>query len=70
MKVEVLHQPDSAIAHINLAPQEELIAGAGSMVAMSGNLDVSTTLRKGKGGGVFGGALGAPARWGVVSGGT
>lgn len=55
MKVDILHQPDSAIAKIDMAPQEELIAEAGAMVAMSGNLNVNTTLRKGKGGGVFGG---------------
>ncbi|NJR49712.1 MAG: TIGR00266 family protein [Leptolyngbyaceae cyanobacterium CSU_1_3] len=55
MQVEVLHQPDSSIAKIDLDPQEELIAEAGSMVAMSGFLNVSTTLRQGKGGGVFGG---------------
>ena len=55
MKLELLNQPDSAIAKIFMAPQEELIAEAGAMVAMSGFVNVSTTLRKGKGGGVFGG---------------
>ncbi len=55
MQVEVLHQPDSSIAKIDLDPQEELVAEAGSMVAMSGLLNVSTTLRKGKGGGLLGG---------------
>ena len=55
MKLEILHQPDSAIAKINLDPQEELVAEAGAMVAMSSNLTVSTTLRKGKGGGIMGG---------------
>jgi uncharacterized protein (TIGR00266 family) len=55
MKLELLHQPDSAIAKIEMAPQEELIAEAGAMVAMSGHLQVNTTLRRGKGGGVLGG---------------
>ncbi|ESA34799.1 tigr00266 family protein [Leptolyngbya sp. Heron Island J] len=55
MKLELLHQPDSAIAKILMDPQEELIVEAGAMVAMSGFVNVSTTLRKGKGGGVFGG---------------
>jgi len=55
MKFEVLHQPDSSIVKIDLAPNEELVAEAGAMVAMSSNLDVSTTLRKGKGGGLLGG---------------
>ncbi len=55
MKLEILHQPDSSIAKIAMAPNEEIVAEAGAMVAMSSNLNVSTTLRKGKGGGVFGG---------------
>ncbi len=55
MKIDLLHQPDSAIAKISMEPQEELIAEAGAMIAMSGYMNVSTTLRRGKGGGVFGG---------------
>ena len=55
MKLDILHQPDSAIAKIAMAPQEELIAEAGAMVAMSSYVNVSTTLRKGKGGGILGG---------------
>lgn len=55
MKIKLLHQPDSAIAHIRLAAGEELVAQAGAMVAMSGYINTSTTLRQGKGGGVFGG---------------
>lgn len=55
MKLDILHQPDSAIAKIDMAPMEELIAQAGAMVAMSSHMEVNTTLRKGKGGGVFGG---------------
>ncbi len=55
MKVDILHQPDSAIAKVQMAAQEELVAEAGSMVAMSGSINTSTTLRKGKGGGLMGG---------------
>jgi uncharacterized protein (TIGR00266 family) len=55
MKVDILHQPESAIAKIDMEPQEELVAEAGAMVSMSGHMNVNTTLRKGKGGGVFGG---------------
>jgi uncharacterized protein (TIGR00266 family) len=55
MKLEFLHRPDSAIAKVTLKPQEEIVAEAGAMVAMSGHMNVSTTLRKGKGGGVLGG---------------
>ncbi len=55
MDIELLHQPDNAIAHITLQPGEEIVAQAGAMVAMSGTLNASTTLRKGKGGGIMGG---------------
>jgi uncharacterized protein (TIGR00266 family) len=55
MKVNILHQPDCAIAHLTLKPGEDILAEAGSMIAMNGDMQVSTTLRRGKGGGIFGG---------------
>ncbi|MBD0302691.1 MAG: TIGR00266 family protein [Tolypothrix sp. T3-bin4] len=55
MNVEILHQPDSAIAHVVLNAGEEVVAEAGRMVAMSGFINANTTLRKGKGGGILGG---------------
>ncbi|MDB9312651.1 TIGR00266 family protein [Spirulina sp. CS-785/01] len=55
MDIEILHKPDSAIAQITLAAQEELVAQAGAMIAMSGTINASTTLRQGKGGGIMGG---------------
>ncbi|MGL5940059.1 MAG: TIGR00266 family protein [Waterburya sp.] len=55
MKIELLHQPESAIARVSLDSGEELVAQAGAMIAMSGSINTSTTLRKGKGGGVMGG---------------
>lgn len=55
MNLEILHQPDSAIAHLTLESGEELVAEAGCMVAMSGFIHASTTLRQGKGGGILGG---------------
>ena len=55
MNIELLHQPDSAIARVNLNTGEELVAQAGAMIAMSGNINTSTTLRRGKGGGIMGG---------------
>lgn len=55
MKLDILHQPDSSVVKIEMAPREEIIAEAGAMVAMSGHIDVNTTLRRGKGGGVLGG---------------
>lgn len=55
MEIEVLHQPDSAIARVVLQAGEELVAEAGRMIAMSGHINASTTLRQGKGGGIMGG---------------
>ena len=55
MKLDLLHQPDSAIAKVTMAPREELVAEARAMIAMSEYINVSTTLRRGKGGGVLGG---------------
>ncbi len=55
MDIQILQQPDSAIAKITMNAQEELIAEAGTMVAVSDFINVSTTLRQGKGGGVLGG---------------
>ena len=55
MNIELLHQPESAIARISLDSGEELIAQAGAMIAMSGSINASTTLRQGKGGGIMGG---------------
>ena len=55
MEIEILQQPDSSIARILLAEYEEIIAEAGAMICMSDFLEVSTTLRQGKGGGIAGG---------------
>jgi uncharacterized protein (TIGR00266 family) len=55
MNIELLHQPESAIARVSLDSGEELVAQAGAMIAMSASINASTTLRKGKGGGVMGG---------------
>ncbi len=55
MEIDILQQPDSSIAKVTLSEKEELIAEAGAMIAMSDFLNVSTTLRQGKGGGIMGG---------------
>ncbi|WP_107666198.1 TIGR00266 family protein [Cyanothece sp. BG0011] len=55
MDIQLIHQPDSAIAKIILNAGEEIVAQAGAMVAMSGFINTSTTLRQGKGGGIMGG---------------
>jgi uncharacterized protein (AIM24 family) len=52
MEIKLLQQPDSTIARVTLNAGEEIVAEAGAMVAMSGNLQASTTLRQGKGGGI------------------
>jgi len=54
MEIELLHQPESAIARVTLAPNEEIVAEAGAMVAMNDYITANTTLRKGKGGGIMG----------------
>lgn len=55
MQIEIIHQPDSAVARLQLQPYEEVLAEAGSMVAMSGQISSNTTLRQGRGGGLLGG---------------
>ncbi len=55
MKVELVHQPDNAIACITLDAGEEIIAEAGAMIAMNDSVQVNTTLRQGRGGGILGG---------------
>ncbi|PSN19800.1 TIGR00266 family protein [filamentous cyanobacterium CCP5] len=55
MQIDILHRPDSAIARCQLEPYEEVLAEAGAMVAMDGQVSTTTTLRQGKGGGIFGG---------------
>lgn len=55
MDIEILNQPDSSIARVVLAENEEIVAEAGCMVAMNDFIQANTTLRKGKGGGILGG---------------
>jgi len=55
MDIDILHQPDSAIAQITMSAGEELVAEAGSMIAMSSHINASTTLRQGKSSGIMGG---------------
>ena len=55
MEIDILHQPDSAIARITMSAGEELVAEAGSMIAMSSYINASTALRQGKNSGILGG---------------
>lgn len=47
MKVEILNQPHTAIAHILLEVNEEVMAKAGAMMMMSRNLQVNTSMQRG-----------------------
>jgi uncharacterized protein (TIGR00266 family) len=55
VEIQLLHQPDSAIAKVTLEADEEIVAEAGAMIAMSPHISANTTLRQGKGGGLLGG---------------
>ncbi len=55
MDIKLLHQPDNAIALVTMDAGEEIIAEAGAMIAMNSQINASTTLRQGKGGGIMGG---------------
>lgn len=55
MKVEILQQPDSAIAHITLNVNEGMMTEAGAMIAMSEFIYANTTLRQGRNQGILGG---------------
>jgi len=47
MKVEILNQPNTAIAHIQLAIDEEIVAQAGSVIIMSDQLKINTMMQRG-----------------------
>lgn len=47
MKVEILNQPNTAIAHIQLEIDEEIVAQAGSVIIMSNQLKINTMMQRG-----------------------
>jgi uncharacterized protein (TIGR00266 family) len=47
MKVEILNQPNTAIAHIQLEIDEEILAQAGSVMIMSDQLKINTMMQRG-----------------------
>lgn len=55
MDIQILQRPDNTIARVRMQAGEEVIAEAGCMIAMSRDINTSTTLRQGKGGGILGG---------------
>lgn len=46
MHVEFKHQPGNTAAKVMLQPGESITAEAGSMIAMSGHMDITTTTHK------------------------
>lgn len=54
MKIELLHRPSNTAAKVVMDPNEKIIVEAGSMIAMSGDMNVNTTThKKNSGGGIF-----------------
>jgi len=53
MEIELLHRPGNTAAKITLQAGQTITAEAGAMIAMSGNMDITTTTHKKKSGGFF-----------------
>lgn len=53
MNIELLHRPGNTAAKITLQEGESITAESGAMIAMSGNMDVTTTTHKKKSGGLL-----------------
>jgi uncharacterized protein (TIGR00266 family) len=53
MNIELLYAPGNTAAKIGLAANENCTAESGAMIAMSGNMDISTTTHKKKSGGLL-----------------
>ena len=53
MNIELLYRPGNTAAKISLAEKEICTAESGAMIAMSGNMDITTSTHKKKSGGLF-----------------
>ncbi|WP_020407542.1 TIGR00266 family protein [Hahella ganghwensis] len=53
MDIELIHRPGNTAAKVKLQQGETCTAESGAMIAMSGNMDVTTTTHKKKSGGVL-----------------
>lgn len=53
MEIELLHRPGNTAAKVTLQANETLTAEAGAMIAMSGNMGITTTTHKKNSGGLF-----------------
>lgn len=53
MNVEMMHRPGNTACRVTLQPGESCTAESGAMLAMSGNIDITTTTHKKKSGSVL-----------------
>jgi len=53
MNIELLYRPGNTAAKIDLAADEICTTESGAMIAMSGNMDITTSTHKKKSGGLF-----------------
>ena len=53
MEIEILQGPGNSAAKISLAPNESCTAEGGSMIAMSGDMSITTTTQQRSGGGLL-----------------
>ena len=53
MEIDIQHRPGNSAAKIDLQSHESFTAEAGAMIAMSGDMSISTTTHKKKKGGIF-----------------
>ncbi|TCI02005.1 TIGR00266 family protein [Corallincola luteus] len=53
MDIELTHRPGNTAAKVTLQAGETITAEAGAMIAMSGNMDITTTTHKKNSGGLF-----------------
>lgn len=53
MKVEIVQRPASAAARVSMDPGEHITAEGGSMIAMSGDVEIKTTTHKKEGGNIL-----------------
>ena len=53
MQVELMHRPGNTAAKVILQPGETCTAESGAMIAMSGNMNITTTTHKKKSGGLL-----------------
>ncbi|HMY69293.1 MAG TPA: AIM24 family protein, partial [Leptospiraceae bacterium] len=53
MNIEILHRPSNTAAKVTLGPNETITSEAGAMIAMSGDLSITTSTHQKNSGGGF-----------------